>query len=83
MLIRVILQEVVALIVPHHHQTCLKLHFSLCEYYKNGKAMHPEYVFTYGDKPVVECNTKAWRKALKRTGIINFRWHDLPHTWAS
>lgn len=44
---------------------------------------HHQFVFSYGGSRIIQCSTKAWKKALRRAGIEDFRWHDLRHTWAS
>lgn len=40
-------------------------------------------VFVFRGKPVHQTGTLAWKNAMKKVGISNFRWHDLRHTWAS
>ena len=46
------------------------------------QGQHDRWCFTYKGKRMEKVGS-AWRPALKRAGIENFRFHDLRHTWAS
>jgi len=51
---------------------------------RRQQGKHPVYVFSYrGHAPVKWVNGSPWREAVKRAGLVDFRWHDLRHSWAS
>ncbi len=49
---------------------------------KRVQGQHPTRCFTFAGKPMKEIG-EAFKRTLKRTGITNFTFHDLRHTWAS
>lgn len=63
------------------HQIPLNAEAILC--LRRQQGVHERWVFTYQGNRVARINNWAWRKALQRAGIKNFRVHDLRHTWAS
>ncbi len=44
---------------------------------------HKTYVFTYNGKPIKNPAGTAWKKALKRAKIEDYRFHDNRHTLAT
>lgn len=53
--------------------------------FRQLKTLNPtgDHVFQYNDKPIDDCNTKAFKDALTAAGLPPMRWHDLRHTFAS
>jgi integrase len=49
---------------------------------RSVQANHPRWCFTFGGVHLKSIG-KAWKRALTRAGISEFRFHDLRHTWAS
>jgi len=49
---------------------------------RSVQGQHPRWCFTYKGNPMKDVGS-AWKRALQRAGIEEFRFHDLRHTWAS
>lgn len=49
------------------------------------KSLSPtgEHVFQYEGRPIDDCNTAAFQKAVARAKVGPLRWHDLRHTFAA
>jgi len=51
---------------------------------KAQMGLHKELVFPRLDgQEISDIPPKMWRKALEVAGLVDLRWHDLRHTWAS
>lgn len=54
----------------------------VCRILKRARGENP-HVFTFEGAAIGDCNTAAFKKAVKRAEVEPLRWHDLRHTWAS
>lgn len=52
---------------------------------KELRKLNPDgsYVFQWNGRPIDDCNTAAFQKAVREAGVEPFRWHDWRHTGAS
>jgi integrase len=44
---------------------------------------HDEYVFSNNGAKVAGVPSRMWARAVQQAGLVDVRWHDLRHTWAS
>jgi integrase len=49
---------------------------------RGAQGQHDRWCFTYQGNPMSDIGS-AWKRAMTRAGITEFRFHDLRHTWAS
>jgi len=44
---------------------------------------HEEFVFSRQGAEVTGVPSRLWARAVQQAGLVDVRWHDLRHTWAS
>lgn len=55
---------------------------TICEW-KNCQIKESDFVFSNKDGKPFNNVTKSWKAVLQQAGIVNFRWHDMRHDFAS
>ncbi len=51
------------------------------EVIERQRGKHPEFVFTYRQKPIARILNNGWKEARIKTGLLKVRVHDLKHTF--
>lgn len=76
--------------VPRRHQKAsrtfgLPLSSEAVRVLRELRKLNPEgaHVFQWMGRPIDDCNTLAFQKAVQAAGVGPLRWHDLRHTGAS
>lgn len=76
--------------IPRAHQKAnrtfgLALSAEAAQVLRELRTLNPKgrHVFQWKSKPIDDCNTAAFQKALARAGIEGANWHTLRHTGAS
>jgi integrase len=64
-----------AISIPLNNDACLIL--------REQMGQHLTHIFSYNGLPLLKANGNTWRDAVKRSGVKNFTFHGLRHTWAS
>jgi integrase len=81
------LERRIAWVLPEHAKgkktIAIPLNDSAIKILTEQQGQHQLWVFPYAGRPVINPANHAFKKAMARAGIENFRWHDLRHTWAS
>lgn len=63
----------------------IPLNDAACAILEARRGCHKRWVFAHPDseKPLYKASNRAWYAAVKKAGLVGFRFHDLRHTWAS
>lgn len=77
------LLTVPAEVFKNRTQLVIPLSDAAIEVIRRQLGKHETYVFTYKGSVIKQVNTRAWRGALRRAGITDYRHHDNRHTWAT
>lgn len=73
-----------AMVMKNGKPFSIPLNDTAMEVIRRWIGRHQEYVFCRADgSPVGDLPSKMWSGVLEKAGLVDVRWHDLRHTWAS